>query len=418
MNNKNSTSNSLESLLKIHISSGDDEIFHPTPLPTDNDGFIVTFNVEQQEEILKFFEKHGLVVVGNVLTNEECERSIDDVWKFLQEMYNPDIERDNPDTWNTNTWPGYSHMGILGIERWLYPQACDNRQNPKIYQVFQTLFGDEELIVNVTRAGLMRPTKNIYFPSIKTIEDRKDWKTMSNWLHLDMNPLTGRTTTYGFEHASESHFESSKNPLLAQNISTNNGMRVRKLQAILALVDCREEDGGFHAVPGFQHYITTWTKHNQNLCLRSNQSRDPTTVQIPADDSIREYIQRMPIRKGSLLVWDSRLPHGNYPNNSNRMRIVQYLHMAPIADEALRPFPLKKEDLPENFQLTNLGEKLYGFVPWESILAQKRFEETKNSRFEDEVNQERLTRDTTKFYIRQRPRINEQHSINVKITTL
>ncbi len=104
-------------------------------------------------------------------------------------------------------------------------------------------------------------------------------------------------------------------------------MRVRKLQAILALVDCREEDGGFHAVPGFQHYIATWAKENEQLCIRSNQGEDPTTVQIPEDDPIREHIQHMPIRKGSLLVWNSCLPHGNYPNNSNRMRIIQYLHM-------------------------------------------------------------------------------------------
>lgn len=45
--------------LKIHLSSGDDETFHAAPLPVDNDGFIVSFNVEQQEEILTFFEKHG-----------------------------------------------------------------------------------------------------------------------------------------------------------------------------------------------------------------------------------------------------------------------------------------------------------------------------------------------------------------------
>ncbi|CAF5182233.1 unnamed protein product, partial [Rotaria sp. Silwood1] len=131
-------------------------------------------------------------------------------------------------------------------------------------------------------------------------------------------------------------------------------MRVRRLQAILALVDCREQDGGFHAVSGFQYYIVTWTKQNEKVCLRSNDSGDPTTVQIPRDDPIREHIQRMPIREGSLLVWDTRLPHGNYPNNSNQMRIIQYLHMAPVADEALRSFPLAKEDLPEKFQLTEL----------------------------------------------------------------
>ncbi|CAF1037290.1 unnamed protein product [Rotaria sordida] len=391
----NSSNTKSTKLTEIHLSSGDDEIFHPAPLPTDDDGFIVAFNIDQHDEILTFFEKHGVVVVANVLTEQECERSVDDVWKFLQEMFNPNIDRDKPETWDSN-WPMFSHMGILGSERWLYPQACDNRQNPNIYKVFCTLFGDHELMTNVTRAGLMRPTKNVYFPSLNKTEDRENWKTISNWLHLDVNPLTGRATTYGFEHVAEGHFEPSNAPRSAQNKSTNNGMRVRKLQAVLALVDCREQDGGFHAVPGFQHYIVTWTKQNEKLCLHSNQSRDPTSVQIPRDDPIREHIQRMPIRKGSLLVWDTRLPHGNYPNNSNQMRIIQYLHMAPIADEALRPFPLSKQDLPETFQLTELGEKLYGFKSWESDNAQYRFQEQRNSEVLDQALYERQVRDLMK----------------------
>jgi hypothetical protein len=215
-------------------------------------------------------------------------------------------------------------------------------------------------------------------------------------LHMDMNPLTGRATTYGFEHVAEGHFDSSKNALLAQNAPTNNGMRVRKLQAILALVDCREEDGGFHAVPGFQHYITTWAQENQELCRRSNRSMDPTTIQIPADDDIREHIQRMPIRKGSLLVWDTRLPQANYPNNSNRARIIQYLHMAPISDQALRPLPLTIQDLPETFQLTELGEKLYGFKSWESEMARQGFDEKRNPEVLEQANHEREVRDAMK----------------------
>ncbi|CAF2940272.1 unnamed protein product [Rotaria sp. Silwood2] len=81
-------------LKEIHLSSGDDEAFHPAPLPIDDDGFIVAFDVEQQDEILTFFEKYGVVVVANVLTEQECERSVDDVWKFLQEMFNSNIDRD------------------------------------------------------------------------------------------------------------------------------------------------------------------------------------------------------------------------------------------------------------------------------------------------------------------------------------
>jgi hypothetical protein len=391
----NTESSSLPKLSEIHLSPGNDEIFHPDPLPVDADGFIVSFNVEQQEEILAFFERHGVVVVSNVLTDEQCQRSVDEVWLFLKEMFSEKIEQDKPETWSFG-WPNFSKLGILGNERWLYPQACDNRQNPNIYQVFRTLLGDNELIVNITRAGLMRPTKNIFFPSLNKTEDREEWKTVSEWLHIDMNPLTGRCTTYGFENVSEDHFDSSDDPLEAQNKPTNNGMRIRKLQGILALVDCREEDGGFHAVPGFQHFIQTWTKQNQQLCLDTNKGGDPTTVQIPENDPIRQHIQRMPIRKGSLLVWDSRLPHGNFPNNSNGMRIVQYLHMAPVSDAAIRPYPLSKDDLPSNFHLTDLGEKLYGFKSWESNVAKRRFRETRNSKVLERAEYERQMRNLMK----------------------
>jgi hypothetical protein len=391
----NTESETLSKCREICLSTGNDEIFQPAPLPVDADGFIVSFNVEQQNEMLVFFEKHGAVVVSNVLTDEQCERSVEEVWLLLQEMGNRNIERDKPETWSTG-WPTFSQFGLLGNDRWLYPQACDNRQNPNIYEVFRTLLGDNELIVNIARAGLMRPTKNIFFPSLNKTEDREEWKTMSEWLHLDMNPLTGRATTYGFENVAEGHFDSSKDPRIAQTKATNNGMLIRKLQGILALIDCREEDGGFHAVPGFQHFIQTWTKQNEQVCLDANQGGDPTTVQIPKDDPIREHIQRMPIRKGCLLVWDSRLPHGNFPNNSNSMRIVQYLHMAPVIDKAIRSFPLSKDDLPSTFHLTDLGEKLYGFKSWESHIAKKRFREERNPRTLERADYERQVRNVIK----------------------
>ncbi|CAF4004085.1 unnamed protein product, partial [Rotaria sp. Silwood1] len=103
------TSTPLPKLQEIHMSPGDDETFQPAPLSIDADGFIVALNIDQEEEILKFFEKHGVVVVANVLTDEQCERSVDDVWRFLQEMFNPDIQRDQPETWSYK-WPCFSKM--------------------------------------------------------------------------------------------------------------------------------------------------------------------------------------------------------------------------------------------------------------------------------------------------------------------
>ena len=47
----NTDSNILPNPPEIHLSDGNDEIFHPAPLPLDSDGFVVSFNVQQQEEI-------------------------------------------------------------------------------------------------------------------------------------------------------------------------------------------------------------------------------------------------------------------------------------------------------------------------------------------------------------------------------
>jgi ectoine hydroxylase-related dioxygenase (phytanoyl-CoA dioxygenase family) len=78
-----------------------------------------------------------------------------------------------------------------------------------------------------------------------------------------------------------------------------------------------------------------WANANKETVLSFAKTMDPTSVQvrmkyskkiikkkkifkIPKDDPIRKDIQKMPIRKGSILIWNSRLPHGTFPNNSNQ----------------------------------------------------------------------------------------------------
>jgi ectoine hydroxylase-related dioxygenase (phytanoyl-CoA dioxygenase family) len=93
-------------------------------------------------------------------------------------------------------------------------------------------------------------------------------------------------------------------------------------------------------------------------------------VQVPRSDPIRHDVQKMPLRKGSLLIWHSAIPHGTFPNDSNRFRLIQYMKMAPASyphilpfyqsDSAFRPmYPF-----PEDVVLTELGKKIYGLKPW------------------------------------------------------
>ena len=151
----------------------------------------------------------------------------------------------------------------------------------------------------------MVPTKK--FPKIKTLE---------NWLHIDYNPLTGKTSTFGYEPSPLFKTLTPQNPLKWQDAY---------YQGIIALADCPEEVGGFHCVPGFHNFCEEWTKLNLEHCEDSHYSNDPTTVQIPTDDELRKYLQKIPIRKGCLLIWDGRLAHANFPNQSEDPRLVQYV---------------------------------------------------------------------------------------------
>lgn len=82
----------------------------------------------------------------------------------------------------------------------------------------------------------MRPTKGLRFPKAGSkdefeIVDKPEWKTISEWLHWDMNPWTGTTTTFAWKSIT---------------YDLNRGYELVKTQSILALVDCGPEDGGFH----------------------------------------------------------------------------------------------------------------------------------------------------------------------------
>ncbi len=59
--------------------------------------------------------------------------------------------------------------------------------------------------------------------------------------------------------------------------------------------------------------------------MRNRVLEPYTAVQyfIPANDPMKDAGQEVPVRAGSLVIWNSALPHCNYPNRSNRFRMVQ-----------------------------------------------------------------------------------------------
>jgi len=216
---------------------------------------------------------------------------------------------------------------FLGSNLAVSPAAWNNRQNPNIYKAFCAIFKQKDLWVKLDRYGFMRPTRQL-ISGDKTV-DKIDWETSHNWVHWDQNPWL------------EPEF--------------------CRIQAIIAITDQTNISGGFHCIPGFTHHWKTWANKNKEYrsfdCL----------VNFSDSDIKEKYTTRIFMRKGSILMWDSRTPHGNYPNESNGFRIVQYTGMFPVPYNDPSAIAIRQTDMknvikfcPFPIQLSQLGKRVLG----------------------------------------------------------
>jgi len=176
-----------------------------------------------------------------------------------------------------------------------------------------------------------------------SLVDKIEWKTIENWIHLDCNPLTGLCSLAGFEYE-------------RKKIDLENSLVV---QGLITLTDAKEEDGGFHCVPGFHKYTKLWVESLKSSSVGSEN------VQVSQDDKlIHDNIQKIPMRQGSVLIWNTLLLHGNYPNNSPNFRAVQYCRMA--AHSYFRPL-ITDPDCYGDIEVSPLGKKLFGLEEWVDV---------------------------------------------------
>lgn len=79
---------------------------------------------------------------------------------------------------------------------------------------------------------------------------------------------------------------------------------------------------------------------------------------------MHKYLENITMRAGSAVLWRGEQPHCNFPNNSNRLRLNQYFKFLPARwNGSNTDYRLKliKEKLPQDFTVSALGKKLFGF---------------------------------------------------------
>jgi len=145
-----------------------------------------------------------------------------------------------------------------------------------------------------------------------------------------------------------------------------------KLQGILNLVDNRIGDGGFCCVPGFHKNLKDYCEKtlDTKFALTNIQRKNYSFVSVHPDDPLNYQAKKISCRAGSLIVWSSELPHCNYPNDSSRFRINQYIKMFPAQQGKPNTDSRKKvlEEVTEKqaIPVTELGKKLFSIDDWNS----------------------------------------------------
>jgi len=295
-----------------------------------------------------FFKKYAFVVIKNILSPQECDETVSELWSEIEQTA-PQVKQNDTSTWANDHFPT-TRNGMFGHKLAAGKKAWSNRQSPTLHKAFSLVLGTEDLMVSADRFGILRPSKNVEING--QLVDKPEWKSQEAWFHWDLNPWQW----VGLSPSSKSE-EKKWDDLEVEGffIEENNGsdyLGWERVQGLVALAKSQYDDGGFQCVPGFHHFLKEWA-------LRNPQFTDKGFVRIPQDDPIWKQGQRITLRKGSLVIWSSQLPHCSFPNNSSNFRICQYIKMFPTKNRKERALALKAR-LPKDFQVSKLGHKLFG----------------------------------------------------------
>ncbi len=264
------------------------------------------------------WEKNGYVIIPRAVPASHLSATIAAISEFLE------LDPEDP-----TTWYEVPPRRLGFVEMYHHQALWDNRQAPRVYEAFRSLWAEDRLWVSIDRANMTPPEQH------------------------------GKA--HGFNE-----------PLIHWDVDTSDHPERLGMQGVLYLTDTVENQGGFQCVPGFHRAFFEWVK---------TQPADRNPMQPDLTDLKPVAI---PGKAGDLLIWHSLLPHGNSRNTSDIPRWCQYIYAYPSRekDEAMRqqrvslwrdrmhppgfpgdPRGVERRSSPAH--LTALGRRLLGLDRWE-----------------------------------------------------
>ena len=310
---------------------------------------VYEFNLQHSNQILDHFNRNGYVIIKDVLTKDECTQTTSEIQEVLQQKV-PGFSFQDQESYPllNNHLTNYGLPGKVPI---FTPQMIKNRINPNIHQAFKLLYQDDKpLLVNHDRFAFYRPTL-----------EHPEWKTPYTYpnLHLDMDPkMYLENSRLVKQKRLELDYSNPRSFITENNLNAGT-----TLQGIINIWDNMYNDGGLQLVPGFHKNFIDWYSQKHMVHQSGVESLWKFDHKDPTDMQFLSKVIRIPMSAGSIAIWNKRLAHGSFPNNSMNGRLIQFILMQkrnafPVLTLKNRKHALMKELKKINFEPDFVGASL------------------------------------------------------------
>jgi len=259
------------------------------------------------------FDEYGVVGVTGVLNSQETAA-------VLAEGLDPYLPEGcciaDPDTYHLADH-SLNRYGVVGKSVLFNQRILRTRLHPNVVAAYRAVYGRDDVVACHDRAAWMRPAALC-----------DSWDTPFKWpgVHLDVS-LRGFFEK-GYRKKVDDFLEGLSYDDFTGFVAENNAKHEsmgRSVQGVLNLIDNREEDGGFHCVPGlFGADLREWAVSHKGLPDPEPNGRYNFQSFGP-DADIACWTERVPCPAGTLILFDGTLPHGTKPNVSERSRAILFL---------------------------------------------------------------------------------------------
>jgi hypothetical protein len=214
-----------------------------------------------------FFKQNGYVIVPNAVPQENLDAIIAGAFEFLG------MDATDREDWYREP------LRTNGMAEMYHHQAMwNNRQHPRLHQIFTEIWGTEKLWVSIDRVSFKPPAH----PNHPEYDNK-------GFIHWDAN---------------------------TKNLPLSFGV-----QGVLYLTDTVANQGGFQCIRGIHHKLTDFGVDH------------PPDYEYYAPDLKQFKPETIPGKAGDLLIWHRALAHGSSHNTSDNPRLAQYITMSPARPE-------------------------------------------------------------------------------------